>query len=175
MKTIVTLKKILMTDKTTTYKKDISIGVKSEDLIIQWFNKNNYKYIDKRKDKIYREMDIDFIIEYSEKYTPRIEVKTIKNMDFINIETVYDINNRHLLNDWLNACQATYIFFVCVKANKFISLDYQKFKQWFLPLKNNYQEVVNKTTVKGSNSHTSAYIKLNIHKIPKHLFIIIDL
>ena len=30
-----------MIDKTTTYKKDISIGVKSEDLILEFFNKNN--------------------------------------------------------------------------------------------------------------------------------------
>ena len=164
-----------MTNKTTTYKSDISIGVKSEDLIIQWFNKNNYKYIDKRKDKIYREMDIDFIYEYSENYRPRIEVKTIQKMNFINIETVYDINNRHLLNDWLNSCQATYIFFVCVKLNKFISLDYQKFKQWFLPLKNNYQEVVNKTTVKGNKSHTSAYVRISVNNIPNELIKIYEL
>lgn len=163
-----------MTDKTTTYKNDISIGVKSEDLILEFFNKKNLVFEDKRNNPEYRKMDIDFVwLINGMRY--RVEVKTIQNINCINIETVYDINNRHLLNDWLNSCQATYIFFVCVKANKFISLDYQKFKQWFLPLKNNYQEVVNKTTIKGSNSHTSAYIKLNIHKIPKHLFKIIDL
>lgn len=164
-----------MINKTTTYKSDISIGVKSEDLIIQWFNKNNYKYIDKRKDKIYREMDIDFIIEYSENYRPRIEVKTIQKMDFINIETVYDINNRHLLNDWLNSCQATYIFFVCEKLNKFISLDYQKFKKWFMPLKSKHEELVNKTTIKGNKSHTSAFVKLPVNVIDKELYKIIEL
>ena len=37
------------------------------------------------------------------------------------------------------------------------------------------KELINKTTIKGSNSHTSAYVRLNIHKIPKHLFKIIDL
>jgi hypothetical protein len=164
-----------MNKKTTTYKSDISIGVKSEDLIIQWFNKNNYKYIDRRKDKTYREMDIDFVIEFSEKYTPRIEVKTIQNMDYINIETVYDINNRHLLNDWLNCCKSTFIFFVCPKQNKFISLNYQKFKKWFMPLKNKHEELVNKTTVKGNKSHTSAFVKLPINVIDKELFKIIDL
>jgi Holliday junction resolvase-like predicted endonuclease len=164
-----------MNKETTTYKSDISIGVKSEDLIINWFKKNNYKYIDKRNDKIYRDMDIDFIIQYSEKYTPRIEVKTIQNMDYINIETVYDINNRDLLNDWLNCCKATYIFFVCPKQNKFIRLDYQKFKKWFMPLKNKHEELVNKTTIKGNKSHTSAFVKLPISVINKELFKIIDL
>ncbi len=168
-----------MNNKITTYKSDISIGVKSEDLIINWFNKNNYLYIDKRNDKTYREMDIDFIIEFTKNdlvfYRPRIEVKTIQNMNFINIETVYDINNRHLLNDWLNCCKATYIFFVCANANKFISLDYQKFKKWFTPLKNKHEEIVNKTTVKGNKSHTSAFVKLPINVIDKELFKIIDL
>jgi hypothetical protein len=168
-----------MNNKTTTYKSDISIGVKSEDLIINWFNKNNYIYIDKRNDKTYREMDIDFVIEFTKNdlvfFRPRIEVKTIQNMNFINIETVYDINNRHLLNDWLNCCKATYIFFVCANANKFISLDYQKFKKWFTPLKNKHEEIVNKTTVKGNKSHTSAFVKLPINVINKELFKIIDL
>jgi hypothetical protein len=168
-----------MNNKTTTYKSDISIGVKSEDLIINWFNKNNYLYIDKRNDKTYREMDIDFVIEFTKNdlvfFRPRIEVKTIQNMDFINIETVYDINNRHLLNDWLNCCKATYIFFVCSKQNKFISLDYQKFKKWFMPLKNKHEELVNKTTIKGNKSHTSAFVKLPINVIDKELFKIIDL
>jgi hypothetical protein len=168
-----------MNNKNTTYKSDISIGVKSEDLIINWFNKNNYLYIDKRKDKTYREMDIDFVIEFKKNdlvfFRPRIEVKTIQNMDFINIETVYDINNRHLLNDWLNCCKATYIFFVCANANKFISLDYQKFKKWFTPLKNKHEEIVNKTTIKGNKSHTSAFVKLPINVINKELFKIIDL
>jgi hypothetical protein len=168
-----------MNNKITTYKSDISIGVKSEDLIINWFNKNNYLYIDKRNDKTYREMDIDFIIEFTKNdlvfYRPRIEVKTIQNMNFINIETVYDINNRHLLNDWLNCCKATYIFFVCANANKFISLDYQKFKKWFTPLKNKHEEIVNKTTVKGNKSHTSAFVKLPINVINKELFKIIEL
>ena len=168
-----------MNNKNTTYKSDISIGVKSEDLIINWFNKNNYLYIDKRNDKTYREMDIDFVIEFKKNdlvfFRPRIEVKTIQNMDFINIETVYDINNRHLLNDWLNCCKATYIFFVCANANKFISLDYQKFKKWFMPLKNKHEELVNKTTIKGNKSHTSAFVKLPINVINKELFKIIDL
>ena len=163
-----------MIDKTTTYKKDISIGVKSEDLILEFFNKNNLVFEDKRNNPEYRKMDIDFVwLINGMRY--RVEVKTIQNINYINIETVYDINNRHLLNDWLNSCQATYIFFVCVKANKFISLDYQKFKQWFLPLKNNYQEVVNKTTVKGNKSHTSAYVRLNVSKLPKILFQIIEI
>ena len=136
-----------MTNKTTTYKSDISIGVKSEDLILEFFKKNNLDFEDKRNNPEYRRMDIDFVwLINGMRY--RVEVKTIQNINYINIETVYDVNNRHLLNDWLNSCQATYIFFVCVKLNKFISLDYQKFKQWFLPLKNNYQEVVNKTTIK---------------------------
>jgi hypothetical protein len=168
-----------MNNKNTTYKSDISIGVKSEDLIINWFNKNNYLYIDKRNDKTYREMDIDFVIEFKKNdlvfFRPRIEVKTIQNMDFINIETVYDINNRNLLNDWLNCCKATYIFFVCANANKFISLDYQKFKKWFMPLKNKHEELVNKTTIKGNKSHTSAFVKLPINVIDKELFKIIDL
>jgi hypothetical protein len=163
-----------MINKTTTYKSDISIGVKSEDLILEFFKKNHLDFEDKRNNLEYRKMDIDFVwLMKGMRY--RIEVKTIQNINYINIETVYDVNNRHLLNDWLNSCQATYIFFVCSKENKFISLDYQNFKQWFLPLKKNYEEVINKTTIKGSNSHTSAYVRLNIHKIPKHLFKIIDL
>jgi hypothetical protein len=163
-----------MINKTTTYKSDISIGVKSEDLILEFFKKNHLDFEDKRNNLEYRKMDIDFVwLMKGMRY--RIEVKTIQNINYINIETVYDVNNRHLLNDWLNLCQATYIFFVCSKENKFISLDYQNFKQWFLPLKKNYEEVINKTTIKGSNSHTSAYVRLNIHKIPKHLFKIIDL
>lgn len=163
-----------MTDKTTTYKNDISIGVKSEDLILEFFNKNNLTFEDKRNNPEYRKMDIDFVwLINGMRY--RVEVKTIQNINYINIETVYDINNRHLLNDWLNSCQATYIFFVCVKANKFISLDYQKFKQWFLPLKNNYQEVVNKTTVKGNKSHTSAYVRISVNNIPDELFKIIEI
>ena len=163
-----------MINKTTTYKSDISIGVKSEDLILEFFKKNHLDFEDKRNNLEYRKMDIDFVwLMKGMRY--RIEVKTIQNINYINIETVYDVNNRHLLNDWLNSCQATYIFFVCSKENKFISLDYQNFKQWFLPLKKNYEEVINKTSIKGSNSHTSAYVRLNIHKIPKHLFKIIDL
>ena len=163
-----------MTNKTTTYKSDISIGVKSEDLILEFFKKNNLDFEDKRNNPEYRRMDIDFVwLINGMRY--RVEVKTIQNINYINIETVYDVNNRHLLNDWLNSCQATYIFFVCVKLNKFISLDYQKFKQWFLPLKNNYQEVVNKTTIKGNKSHTSAYVRLNVNKLPKILFQIIEI
>jgi hypothetical protein len=163
-----------MINKTTTYKSDISIGVKSEDLIIQWFNKNNLTFEDKRNDSEYRRMDIDFIwLINTMRY--RVEVKTIKNMDFINIETVYDINNRHLLNDWLNSCQATYIFFVCQKLNKFVSLDYQKFKKWFMPLKDKHEELVNKTTIKGNKSHTSAFVKLPINVIDKGLYKIIEL
>jgi len=163
-----------MNNITTNYKSDIYIGVKSEDLIINWFKKNNFKYEDKRNDKNYRNMDIDFIVQFTN-YRPRIEVKTIQNINYINIETVYDVNNRHLLLDWLNSCKATYIFFVCVKANKFISLDYQKFKKWFIPLKNNYEEIINKTTIKQNNTHTSAYVKLNIYKIPQELYKKIDL
>lgn len=163
-----------MIDKTTTYKSDISIGVKSEDLILEFFKKNNLDFEDKRNNPEYRRMDIDFVwLINGMRY--RVEVKTIQNINYINIETVYDVNNRHLLNDWLNSCQATYIFFVCVKLNKFISLDYQKFKQWFLPLKNNYQEVVNKTTVKGNKSHTSAYVRISVNNIPNELFKIIEI
>jgi hypothetical protein len=163
-----------MIDKTTTYKSDISIGVKSEDLILEFFKKNNLDFEDKRNNPEYRRMDVDFVwLINGMRY--RVEVKTIQNINYINIETVYDVNNRHLLNDWLNSCQATYIFFVCIKLNKFISLDYQKFKQWFLPLKNNYQEVVNKTTIKGNKSHTSAYVRLNVSKLPKILFQIIEI
>jgi len=163
-----------MIDKTTTYKSDMSIGVKSEDLILEFFKKNNLDFEDKRNNLEYRRMDIDFVwLINGMRY--RVEVKTIQNINYINIETVYDVNNRHLLNDWLNSCQATYIFFVCVKVNKFISLDYQKFKQWFLPLKNNYNEVVNKTTIKGNKSHTSAYVRLNVNNIPNELFKIIEI
>jgi hypothetical protein len=163
-----------MINKTTTYKSDISIGVKSEDLILEFFKKNNLHFEDKRNNSEYRRMDIDFVwLINGMRY--RVEVKTIQNINFINIETVYDVNNRHLLNDWLNSCQATYIFFVCVKANKFISLDYQKFKQWFLPIKNNYQEVVNKTTLKGNKSHTSAYVRISVNNIPNELFKIIEI
>lgn len=163
-----------MIDKTTTYKSDMSIGVKSEDLILEFFKKNNLDYEDKRNNLDYRRMDIDFVwLINGMRY--RVEVKTIQNINYINIETVYDVNNRHLLNDWLNSCQATYIFFVCVKLNKFISLDYQKFKQWFLPLKNNYQEVVNKTTIKGNKSHTSAYVRISVNNIPNELFKIIEI
>jgi len=163
-----------MIDKTTTYKSDMSIGVKSEDLILEFFKKNNLDYEDKRNNLEYRRMDIDFVwLINGMRY--RVEVKTIQNINYINIETVYDVNNRHLLNDWLNSCQATYIFFVCVKLNKFISLDYQKFKQWFIPLKNNYQEVVNKTTIKGNKSHTSAYVRISVNNIPNELFKIIEI
>jgi len=163
-----------MTDKTTTYKSDISIGVKSEDLILEFFKKNNLDFEDKRNNPEYRRMDIDFVcLINGMRY--RVEVKTIQNINYINIETVYDVNNRHLLNDWLNSCKATYIFFVCVKANKFISLDYQKFKKWFLPIKNNYQEVVNKTTLKGNKSHRSAYIRISVNNIPNKLFKIIEI
>lgn len=163
-----------MIDKTTTYKSDMSIGVKSEDLILEFFKKNNLDFEDKRNNLEYRRMDIDFVwLINGMRY--RVEVKTIQNINYINIETVYDVNNRHLLNDWLNSCQATYIFFVCVKLNKFISLDYQKFKQWFLPLKNNYQEVVNKTTIKGNKSHTSAYVRISVNNIPNELFKIIEI
>lgn len=163
-----------MIDKTTTYKSDISIGVKSEDLILEFFKKNNLEFEDKRNNSEYRRMNIDFVLLINGmRY--RVEVKTIQNINYINIETIYDINNRHLPNDWLNSCQATYIFFVCVKLNKFISLNYQKFKKWFLPLKNNYQEVVNKTTIKGNNSHTSAYVRININKIPNELYKIIEI
>ena len=163
-----------MIDKTTTYKSDMSIGVKSEDLILEFFKKNNLDYEDKRNNLEYRRMDIDFVwLINGMRY--RVEVKTIQNINYINIETVYDVNNRHLLNDWLNSCQATYIFFVCVKVNKFISLDYQKFKKWFLPLKNNYQEVVNKTTIKGNKSHTSAYVRISVNNIPNELFKIIEI
>ena len=163
-----------MIDKTTTYKSDISIGVKSEDLILEFFKKNNLDFEDKRNNPEYRRMDIDFVwLINGMRY--RVEVKTIQNINYINIETVYDVNNRHLLNDWLNSCQATYIFFVCVKLNKFISLDYQKFKQWFLPLKNNYQEVVNKITVKGNKSHTSAYVRISVNNIPNELIKIYEI
>lgn len=163
-----------MIDKTTTYKSDMSIGVKSEDLILEFFKKNNLDFEDKRNNLEYRRMDIDFVwLINGMRY--RVEVKTIQNINYINIETVYDVNNRHLLNDWLNSCQATYIFFVCVRVNKFISLDYQKFKQWFLPLKNNYHEVVNKTTIKGNKSHTSAYVRINVNNIPNELFKIIEI
>ena len=53
-----------MNNITTNYKSDIYIGVKSEDLIINWFNKNNFKYEDKRNDINYRNMDIDFIVQF---------------------------------------------------------------------------------------------------------------
>ena len=163
-----------MINKTTTYKSDISIGVKSENLILEFFKKNNLDFEDKRNNPEYRRMDIDFVwLINGMRY--RVEVKTIQNINYINIETVYDVNNRHLLNDWLNSCQATYIFFVCSKENKFISLDYQKFKKWFMPLKSKHEELVNKTTIKGNKSHTSAFVKLPVNVIDKELYKIIEL
>ncbi len=143
-------------------------------LLLNFFINNKFIYEDKRNNSDYRKIDVDFIwLVNGMRY--RVEVKTIKNINFINIETVFDIERRHLLNDWLNCCQATFIFFVCPKQNKFISLDYQKFKKWFLPIKSKFKEKVNKTTINGIMKHTSAYVKLNINKIPKELFQIIEL
>ena len=158
----------------TSFELDKLIGDKSEYLILNFFKNNKFIYEDKRNNADYRKIDVDFIwLANGMRY--RVEVKTIKNINFINIETVFDIERRHLLNDWLNCCQATFIFFVCPEQNKFISLDYQKFKNWFLPNKNKFKEKVNKTTVNGTKKHTSAYVKLNINKIPKELFQIIEL
>lgn len=158
----------------TSFELDKLIGDKSEYLILNFFKNNKFIYEDKRSNSDYRKIDVDFIwIVNGMRY--RIEVKTIKNINFINIETVFDIERRHLLNDWLNCCQATFIFFVCPEQNKFISLDYQKFKNWFLPNKNKFKEKVNKTTINGTKKHTSAYVKININKIPKELFQIIEL
>jgi hypothetical protein len=158
----------------TSFELDKLIGDKSEYLILNFFKNNKFIYEDKRNNANYRKIDVDFIwLVNGMRY--RVEVKTIKNINFINIETVFDIERRHLLNDWLNCCQATFIFFVCPEQNKFISLDYQKFKNWFLPNKNKFKEKVNKTTVNGTKKHTSAYVKLNINKIPKELFQIIEL
>ena len=158
----------------TSFELDKLIGDKSEYLILNFFKNNKFIYEDKRNNADYRKIDVDFIwLLNGMRY--RVEVKTIKNINFINIETVFDIERRHLLNDWLNCCQATFIFFVCPEQNKFISLDYQKFKNWFLPNKNKFKEKVNKTTVNGTKKHTSAYVKLNINKIPKDLFQIIEL
>jgi hypothetical protein len=158
----------------TSFELDKLIGDKSEYLILNFFKNNKFIYEDKRNNADYRKIDVDFIwLVNGMRY--RVEVKTIKNINFINIETVFDIERRHLLNDWLNCCQATFIFFVCPEQNKFISLDYQKFKNWFLPNKNKFKEKVNKTTVNGTKKHTSAYVKLNINKIPKELFQIIEL
>jgi hypothetical protein len=158
----------------TSFELDKLIGDKSEYLILNFFKNNKFIYEDKRNNADYRKIDVDFIwLVNGMRY--RVEVKTIKNINFINIETVFDIERRHLLNDWLNCCQATFIFFVCPEQNKFISLDYQKFKNWFLPNKNKFKEKVNKTTVNGTKKHTSAYVKLNINKIPKDLFQIIEL
>jgi hypothetical protein len=158
----------------TSFELDKLIGDKSKYLILNFFKNNKFIYEDKRNNADYRKIDVDFIwLVNGMRY--RVEVKTIKNINFINIETVFDIERRHLLNDWLNCCQATFIFFVCPEQNKFISLDYQKFKNWFLPNKNKFKEKVNKTTVNGTKKHTSAYVKLNINKIPKDLFQIIEL
>jgi len=158
----------------TSFELDKLIGDKSEYLILNFFKNNKFIYEDKRNNADYRKIDVDFIwLVNGMRY--RVEVKTIKNINFINIETVFDIERRHLLNDWLNCCQATFIFFVCPEQNKFISLDYQKFKNWFLPNKNKFKEKVNKTTVNATKKHTSAYVKLNINKIPKELFQIIEL
>jgi hypothetical protein len=158
----------------TSFELDKLIGDKSEYLILNFFKNNKFIYEDKRNNADYRKIDVDFIwLVNGMRY--RVEVKTIKNINFINIETVFDIERRHLLNDWLNCCQATFIFFVCPEQNKFISLDYQKFKNWFLPNKNKFKEKVNKTTINGTKKHTSAYVKLNINKIPKELFQIIEL
>lgn len=158
----------------TSFELDKLIGDKSEYLILNFFQNNKFIYEDKRNNADYRKIDVDFIwLVNGMRY--RIEVKTIKNINFINIETVFDIERRHLLNDWLNCCQATFIFFVCPEQNKFISLDYQKFKNWFLPNKNKFKEKVNKTTINGTKKHTSAYVKININKIPKELFQIIEL
>ena len=158
----------------TSFELDKLIGDKSEYLILNFFKNNKFIYEDKRNNADYRKIDVDFIwLVNGMRY--RVEVKTIKNINFINIETVFDIERRHLLNDWLNCCQATFIFFVCPEQNKFISLDYQKFKNWFLPNKNKFKEKVNKTTINGTKKHTSAYVKLNIKKIPKELFQIIEL
>ena len=158
----------------TSFELDKLIGDKSEYLILNFFKNNKFIYEDKRNNADYRKIDVDFIwLVNGMRY--RVEVKTIKNINFINIETVFDIERRHLMNDWLNCCQATFIFFVCSEQNKFISLDYQKFKNWFLPNKNKFKEKVNKTTVNGTKKHTSAYVKLNINKIPKELFQIIEL
>jgi hypothetical protein len=158
----------------TSFELDKLIGDKSEYLILNFFKNNKFIYEDKRNNADYRKIDVDFIwLVNGMRY--RVEVKTIKNINFINIETVFDIERRHLMNDWLNCCQATFIFFVCPEQNKFISLDYQKFKNWFLPNKNKFKEKINKTTVNGTKKHTSAYVKLNINKIPKELFQIIEL
>jgi hypothetical protein len=158
----------------TSFELDKLIGDKSEYLILNFFKNNKFIYEDKRNNADYRKIDVDFIwLVNGMRY--RVEVKTIKNINFINIETVFDIERRHLLNDWLNCCQATFIFFVCPEQNKFISLDYQKFKNWFLPNKSKFKEKVNKTTINGTKKHTSAYVKLNINKIPKELFQIIEL
>jgi hypothetical protein len=158
----------------TSFELDKLIGDKSEYLILNFFQNNKFIYEDKRNNADYRKIDVDFIwLVNGMRY--RIEVKTIKNINFINIETVFDVNRKHLSNDWLNCCQATYIFFVCPEENKFISLDYQKFKNWFLPKKNTFKEKVNRTTINGNKKHTSAYVKLNINKIPKELFQIIEL
>jgi len=158
----------------TSFELDKLIGDKSEYLILNFFKNNKFIYEDKRNNADYRKIDVDFIwLVNGMRY--RVEVKTIKNINFINIETVFDIERRHLMNDWLNCCQATFIFFVCPEQNKFISLDYQKFKNWFIPNKNKFKEKVNKTTVNGTKKHTSAYVKLNINKIPKELFQIIEL
>jgi hypothetical protein len=158
----------------TSFELDKLIGDKSEYLVLNFFKNNKFIYEDKRNNADYRKIDVDFIwLVNGMRY--RVEVKTIKNINFINIETVFDIERRHLLNDWLNCCQATFIFFVCPEKNKFISLDYQKFKSWFLPNKSKFKEKVNKTTINGTKKHTSAYVKLNINKIPKELFQIIEL
>jgi len=68
----------------TSFELDKLIGDKSEYLILNFFKNNKFIYEDKRNNADYRKIDVDFIwLVNGMRY--RVEVKTIKNINFINI------------------------------------------------------------------------------------------
>ena len=126
------------------FKEDIERGEIGENIIYNYFinlsNVNNV--IDVRDDKKYRDIDIDFIVMFSNGEKLNIEIKTdYKAHKTRNLPYEYRSNARNNTIGCLEKTKADYVFWYIYENQKVYKMDIKSVKNFIHSFKNKYPQI----------------------------------
>jgi hypothetical protein len=134
------------------FKEDIERGEIGENIIYNYFinlsNVNNV--IDVRDDEKYRDMDIDFIVIFSNGEKLNIEIKTDYEAHKTgNLPYEYRSNIKNNTIGCLEKTKADYVFWYIYENQKIYKMDIKSVKKFIHSYKNKYSQIDMGDNAKG--------------------------
>lgn len=142
--------------KTHDFNKSIIVGNAGERTVINFLkNRENVKSIREVQElKVFRDKDIDLIVELKDNRNYSVEIKTdTYNSGNIFYETMSSVETESL--GCMEKTEADYLFYYFVYTKELYILDMKKYRNWFYVNKSNFQLKILKNKRFDASTYTS--------------------